>query len=36
MLTLLNVLGIIIVAISSGALGFLLTAIVDDLTTKKT
>jgi len=31
MLTLFNVIGIIIVAISSGALGFLLTAIVDDL-----
>jgi hypothetical protein len=35
MLTLLNVIGIIIVAISSCALGFLLTAIIDDLITKK-
>jgi hypothetical protein len=35
MLTLFNVIGIIIVAISSGALGFLLTAIADDLRTKK-
>jgi hypothetical protein len=35
MLTLFNVIGIIIVAISSCALGFLLTAIVDDLMRKK-
>jgi hypothetical protein len=35
MLTIFNVLGIIIVAISSGVLGFLLTAIIDDLRTRK-
>jgi hypothetical protein len=35
MLALFNVIGIIIVAISRGALAFLLTAIVDDLRTKK-
>jgi len=35
MLTLFNVVGIMIVAISSGAIGFLLTAIIDDLRTGK-
>jgi len=35
MLTLMNVLGIIIVALSGAALGFLVTAIIDDLRTKK-
>jgi hypothetical protein len=36
MLTLLNALGIVIVALSSSALGYFLTAIIYDLRTKKT
>jgi len=35
MLTLLNVIGILIVALGGSALGFLVTAIIDDLITKK-
>jgi len=36
MLTLLNAIGIAIVALSSSALGYLVTAIIYDLKTKKT
>jgi len=35
MLTLLNAMGILIVAIGGAALGFLLAAMIDDLMTKK-
>jgi hypothetical protein len=35
MLTLLNAIGILIVALSSSALGYFVTAIIDDLMTKK-
>lgn len=35
MLTLLNAIGIIIVALGSSALGYFVTAIIDDLRTKK-
>lgn len=34
MLTLLNAIGIIIIALSSSALGYFITAIIDDLKTK--
>jgi len=36
MLTFLNAIGIIIVALSSSALGYFVTAIIDDLRTNKT
>lgn len=35
MLTLLNAIGVIIVALSSSALGYFVTAIIDDQMTKK-